>query len=62
MTAMDLGVRQEQMERFKGGMNFERFRIDSKTQSAMIHQFLLPSEPGTCFASRTAFHRPQNIR
>jgi len=62
MTAMDLGLRQEQMEQFKGGMDFETFRADSKTQSAMIHQFLLPSEPATCFASRTTLRGPQNIR
>jgi len=31
---------------FKGKMNFEQFHADAKTQSAIIHQFLLIGEVG----------------
>lgn len=34
----------EQIEQFKGSMDFEQFRTDAKTQSALIHQFLLIGE------------------
>jgi len=34
----------DQIEQFKGRMDFERFRTDAKTQSAIIHQFLLIGE------------------
>jgi uncharacterized protein with HEPN domain len=34
----------EQIEQFKGRMDFEQFRTDAKTQSAVIHQFLLIGE------------------
>lgn len=34
----------EQIEQFKGQMDFEQFRTDAKTQSAIIHQFLLIGE------------------
>lgn len=34
----------DQIEQFKGGMDFEQFRADAKTQSAVIHQFLLIGE------------------
>jgi len=34
----------EQIERFKGRTDFEQFRTDAKTQSAVIHQFLLIGE------------------
>lgn len=34
----------EQIEQFKGPMDFEQFRKDAKTQSALIHQFLLIGE------------------
>jgi uncharacterized protein with HEPN domain len=33
-----------QIEQFKGRMDFEQFRTDAKTQSAIIHQFLLIGE------------------
>ncbi len=33
-----------QIEQFKGRMGFEQFRTDAKTQSAVIHQFLLIGE------------------
>jgi len=33
-----------QIEQFKGKMDFESFRTDAKTQSAIIHQFLLIGE------------------
>ena len=35
-----------QIVQFKGKMDFEQFRTDAKTQSAMIHQFLLIGEVG----------------
>ena len=34
----------EQIEQFRARMDFERFRADAKTQSAVIHQFLLIGE------------------
>jgi uncharacterized protein with HEPN domain len=34
----------EQIELFKGRMDFDQFRTDTKTQSAVIHQFLLMGE------------------
>jgi len=34
----------EQIEQFKGRMDFEQFRTDPKTQSAVIHQFLVIGE------------------
>jgi uncharacterized protein with HEPN domain len=33
-----------QIEQFKGRMDFEQFRTDARTQSAIIHQFLLIGE------------------
>lgn len=33
-----------QIEQFKDRMDFEQFRTDAKTQSAVIHQFLLIGE------------------
>ena len=34
----------EQIERFMDRMDFERFAADTKTQSAILHQFLLIGE------------------
>jgi len=34
----------DQIEQFKGRLDFEQFRTDAKTQSAVIHQFLLIGE------------------
>lgn len=34
----------DQIEQFKGRMDFEQFRTDAKTQSAVLHQFLLIGE------------------
>ncbi len=34
----------EQIGQFRGRMDFEQFRADAKTQSAIIHQFLLIGE------------------
>ena len=34
----------EQIEQFRGRMDFEQFCTDAKTQSAVIHQFLLIGE------------------
>jgi len=34
----------DQIEQFRGRMGFEQFRTDAKTQSAIIHQFLLIEE------------------
>lgn len=34
----------EQVEQFKAQMDFDQFRADCKTQSAILHQFLLIGE------------------
>ena len=34
----------EQIEQFMGSMDFEQFRADIKTQSAVLHQFFLIGE------------------
>ncbi len=34
----------QQIEQFKGQMDLEQFRADAKTQSAILHQFLLIGE------------------
>jgi uncharacterized protein with HEPN domain len=41
---LDMSRAARQIAEFKGAMNFEQFRTDAKTQSALIHQFLLIGE------------------
>lgn len=41
---LDMFQAASQISQFKGGMDFEQFHTDAKTQSAMIHQFLLIGE------------------
>ena len=41
---LDMFRAASQIAQFKGEMDFEQFRTDAKTQSAIIHQFLLIGE------------------
>jgi uncharacterized protein with HEPN domain len=41
---LDMFRAASQIVQFKGEMDFEQFRMDAKTQSALIHQFLLIGE------------------
>jgi len=41
---LDMFRAASQIAQFKGEMDFEQFRTDAKTQSALIHQFLLIGE------------------
>lgn len=41
---LDMFRATSQIVQFKGELTFERFRDDTKTQSAIIHQFLLIGE------------------
>lgn len=41
---LDMFRATSQIAQFKGEMDFEQFRADTKTQSAIIHQFLLIGE------------------
>jgi len=41
---LDMFRAASQIVQFKGEMDFEQFRTDAKTQSAIIHQFLLIGE------------------
>lgn len=41
---VDMAQAARQIVLFRGQMNFEQFRRDTKTQSAIIHQFLIIGE------------------
>ncbi len=41
---LDMFRATRQIAEFKGEMDYEQFRMDAKTQSALIHQFLLIGE------------------
>ena len=41
---LDMAQAGRQIVQFTQGMNFEQFRADAKTQSAIIHQFLIIGE------------------
>ena len=41
---LDMFRAASQIVQFKGKMDFEQFRTDTKTQSALLHQFLLIGE------------------
>jgi uncharacterized protein with HEPN domain len=41
---LDMSRAARQIVQFKRGMDFEQFRADAKTQSAIMHQFLLIGE------------------
>jgi uncharacterized protein with HEPN domain len=41
---LDMFRATSQIVQFKGELTYERFRTDAKTQSAIIHQFLLIGE------------------
>ena len=57
---LDMYQAASRIAQFKGKMNFEQFRTDAKTQSAIIHQFLLIGEVAKLISDDFKKKNPSN--